>query len=139
MLETILHTLTLRARLVVHCGDREVNAPAANLQELSLLRRGTGCGKVKCGDQRHLWFLAALTHRFCYQKRGHCLIENATQGNGPWEGDDEETGYIDLAPGAHGGDQTAISNGRSKRQETDMSAGAKMDHRAPRKRRFVAV
>jgi hypothetical protein len=51
---------------------------------------------------------------------GRCLIENATQGAGTSEGENEETDPTDYTPGTDGGHQPALSSGGSKRQEVDI-------------------
>src|SRR5450432_4740371 len=59
--------------------------------------------------RRQLVFPVALTRHFCYRARGCCLIENATQGEGTWEGENEETDQADYAPGPDGRNQPALS------------------------------
>src|ERR1039457_5930621 len=69
--------------------------------------------------RRQLVFPIALTRHFCYRARGRCLIENATQGEGTSEGENEETDQDDYAPRTYGGNQPALSSGGSKREEVD--------------------
>src|ERR1035441_1860740 len=60
-----------------------------------------------------------LTRHFCYRAGGRCLIENATQGVGTSEGENEETDQADYAPRSDGRNQPALSSGGSKREEVD--------------------
>src|ERR1035441_9797741 len=68
---------------------------------------------------RQAFFPVALTRHFCYRAGGRCLIENATQGVGTSEGENEETDQADYAPRSDGRNQPALSSGGSKREEVD--------------------
>jgi hypothetical protein len=50
---------------------------------------------------------------------GRCLIENATQGEGASQGENEETDQVDRTPRTDGGNQPALSSSGSKLQEVD--------------------
>src|ERR1017187_3486276 len=56
---------------------------------------------------------------FLLPSGGRCLIENATQGDGTSEGENEETDQADYAPRSDGRNQPALSSGGSKREEVD--------------------
>ncbi len=62
---------------------------------------------------RQLLFPVALTRHYCYRAGGRCLIENATEGNGTSEGENEETDQADYASGSDVCNQPALSGGGS--------------------------